>query len=900
MKLSSNLAGAYKLAVESSSLNVTGDPTASVGAGLVPAEFELKGNQQKIQSFNTIQFTGGIALHDSDERGYAASIDLLDTSDMQTVAMGQWKFLGRVSRYYDPGRYYSHGAFLVGAPTTAKAVTETPSGSYSGYSQAGIEAYYIDTLDQATANASAYYDAASKRITVRLSNLNYWSGSMDPTAFWSINWDTPSRSEIYRIDKTEVTHSCTGEVNPTTGAFTCLFSGDLRGQMKGKFFGESGQIVAGTYALKGGILWSFSEALVGGFISKRNNEPIVTPNGQAWALETQSINAVDYVNNPGATTLLLSAPLDISKPVYAAILDASNDFDPDVRLIPDTNRSQGFNLQVRTMAKRVVRAREGMLEVRLCHDDPLLCKNPAKGAPWYIPYKIDTRAYPGPYPTVQPNIIEAAAYVDTTNQSYLNLSFSVSQPSVSIWQEEVQQYWYTVEDNPLFDFGESFPPRTWYNQTPSTFSSGVLGFKIKPGIAVGIYEGDIQLHICGYNAGKSTDCLPVEQPTLNIPYKVEIRSWSDLRPLSIAPEISNLFNQRGSVEERDTFPLNIDTKKIQVRWKIPYPSSHYSVPGVGQGFYFFVSAIDSSQTILRAYDEIDGHLLWTRPITFSYGDPEAVVASNNRIYVKSNSNTGASIQVLNATDGQIITQKQCNFCKIEWSQVYGRGWVAKVTDSTTRSLYLWTHKEDNIEIYVSPSSSWNFNIEEQETIKSAFFGELGPPSAKPSAALSNQCTEIVNISTSPKFYKSSPDSATCYVSPFAGSRWSVVGSIAPSASAGWQNQLRPLEANNNVLYLENALIHLTDATTGKEIWSMPIPPGHPTESYASKARSNNLLFIGGDRIDAIDLSTRQTVWSIPYPGSVLGISNSGVLYVSLLIAQIGQPEERFLVAINLR
>jgi hypothetical protein len=488
---------------------------------LPAASLALTRSSRPLQGFNTTQFEGAISLSGdavSSKTAYAMSIQLLTDSGIGTVGMGHWKHLGTFQPGYFQGIRNVHGAFLIGKQTVASQISSIPTGSYIGFSQAGAEAYYYDSFDQVTSNAVALYDASTHTITLRLSGFNLRSGTFGYGGQLNVKWQEAGSAGLLPASVT-----CSGQVSPSTGQFTCRFATVLSGQIKGKFFGDRGQVVAGTYELSGSVASDYTDAMVGGFIAQRHvstGEPLSPPFGSPpWKITPEQVSVNEFVRHSSPITLHAVASGNPKQAVYAVALDDAGSINPDVSMMATAPNE--WNLTFSTWSADKPKARSGELRLRMCYDDPLVCARPVPGSPWTVPYQINTLGYPGPNPTFTPEALEGVTYVGQS----LSLSTSVTLNETSVIGASYghEQYRYTVVDSGILVPTQA--TGTWYNQIPSAFAgTASLGFMLKPKLVAGIYDGKVTLSICGLSMSALSQCLAVDSPTIEIPYHVEVKA----------------------------------------------------------------------------------------------------------------------------------------------------------------------------------------------------------------------------------------------------------------------------------------------------------------------------------------------------------------------------------------
>jgi hypothetical protein len=859
---------------------------------LPAATIRLGSTVQALQGFQTIEYGGNTALNNPAGTGYTASIQVLTSSGVGHVGMGQWKYLGPQQVGYFSGIKHAHGAFLVGQPLTRDEALAVAPGAYAGFSQAGVEDSYNSAyrgFDQLTANASARYDSKNKLVTVMLSQFSYWLGNSGQ--FGRIDWSAPANASLSLTTNV----ICTGPISPTSGAFEGECTGGLAGKFRGKFFGPRGQALAGTFALSGWVVEPNSAPVVGGFVVQRVGTGGLNWDGgspsDAILNVAPSVQASSYAGVAPTLTVHVTAKAALSSAINAVAFDPLGVIGPLVSIKQTGPRDYDLTMSARPVP--TVGTRTGLVWLQLCLDDAVICRKPMDGTPWRVQYTVTSNALPGPDATFANAVLEGTTYVGQSLGLARDVVFS--EPSVfpNSWEYGDAQYQYTVVDSGILTAMN--PTGIWYNFMPNTFAreTNALRFEVQPNVAVGVHEGLINVSVCGQIYG--TGCSSVERPALQIPYRVEVRSWSDLRPLSIAPEILATVNRRGSRQERLSFPLVTDPGKISVRWKIPRPFNVHGW-GVGQGI-IFGHVVENGQSKLAVYRETDGQLMWTQilPQLSSYGDQYAISASNNRIFVRVGwYRSSFTLAVYDAATGAKLLEKTGGGQRF-WEQEFDHGWAVRneYGANVPMSLWMYDDRTDTLQESASkPPSGSSFLPEDLKQIRQAFYGDEEPlaPLAEP---LATQCGQDRNLNPSATFWRTSAGDY-CFSPARSVASWAIPYVQQQAEPSLWPSEIQPLEAGGTILYQAANTVVVRDASNGREVTRISdvISPYH----YSELARSANLVFIGTkEGLRAIDILTGKTMWTLPYANQVVGISNAGVLY-----AEMELNGEFFIVAINLR
>jgi hypothetical protein len=872
---------------------------------LPAATVSLQPTAQVLKGVRSTQFTGGASVNT--EQGYGASVQWYTAAGIGTVGLGHWKYIGDTQRtfppsYFNPGTRLVLGAFLVGTPSSDAAGAAVASGRYAGHLQAGTDdGRWFDSFDQAVSDVSVDVDATAHRIVIRLSSAAFLTGTMSYPRL-SMQWLT-SASTLWL----KQAWSCSGEIDPSNGRFSCAFGIDGVQRIQGRFFGKQAESLGGTFAMSY-FNGSFDDRplVVGGIVAKRITTLPVAGTGTPWLLDASRLDFQSVVGQPARPLILrVTAPAAPALPPQAAAIDPSGNVFPDVSVTPVEGNPLAFDLRLSAQAVKQVGLRSGRLQLRLCHDDPLVCLQPVAGAPMDLPFTLTTSPVPGPGVVFAPSVLQGLTY----EGQGLNLGVQalIDQPRADGWDNTTfsqQQYGYTIVSSGLL---EPFQPTgTWTNQEPDTFSQGALGFKVPDNTSVGLYTGVITIQVCGL--GAVGDCLPVEQPLVNLPFQIEVKSWTDLRALAVPASIASLPNGRGNFEARRTLPITVDPARISVRWKADFPYNTYTGgptrPGVGQGF-LFGTRVDGDTYTLIVHDEATGQVRWTRPLpkpgdfANGYSQDYSITASNQRIFVLMGYGQQSYVlTVYDAQSGKQVFQRECPTCQRVWAQEYGQGWAALNGGGNTRPLGLWLYDDrtDTLSDGMAPGdrSPLVLNAAERELIRSRFFGPGALPARQ--AGVSDTCSGDDNLSGRP--WLTFIGNVVCHAPAWGGVDWSV-GSLDTQPAGEWPgypySTVSPLEADGSLLYIPGTDLIVRRSSDGALLQRLP----NVASAYEAMpvARTNNLVFIGGEQIRAYDLSTLKPVWTLPFKGEVAGISNAGVLYVVL---KLGDTMANWhIVAVNL-
>jgi hypothetical protein len=191
-------------------------------------------------------------------------------SGFNEVGIGNWKFIAGEQFGFFAGFPTAHGTFIVGEPAAHDAIAAIESGQYSGFTHGGLEfeSLFQNSFWEFSGKATAAYDAATGELTLNLPDFELHDSSMSanfPTA-----WPETMEDDITILSS--ISLGCTAVVDRATNAFSCALAepgGALAGSFDGRFYGQDGQELAGTFSIIGLIRFSFDDGMVGAVALKR-------------------------------------------------------------------------------------------------------------------------------------------------------------------------------------------------------------------------------------------------------------------------------------------------------------------------------------------------------------------------------------------------------------------------------------------------------------------------------------------------------------------------------------------------------------------------------------------------------------------------------------------------------
>lgn len=112
---------------------------------------------------------------------------------------------------------------------------------------------------------------------------------------------------------------------------------------------------------------------------------------QSWLTLTPSrVDATTYAGEEAIVWIEATSSRTFARPVNVAVVDPSGVLAPDIRIgiLSDLE----YQAELRTSALLPPGRHSATVELRLCEDDPKVCKVPVAGSPWLIPVTVDVRS----------------------------------------------------------------------------------------------------------------------------------------------------------------------------------------------------------------------------------------------------------------------------------------------------------------------------------------------------------------------------------------------------------------------------------------------------------------------------------------------------------------------------
>ena len=237
---------------------------------LTPSRAKFKGETHQVGAYSLKQYKAYASTNPTNVvEGFGVMLPVLSASGFQAAGIANWLYVGPLQLGYYSGRQIAKGSFVYGKPAPAAAVASMGSAVYSGYAQAGeVNKRYVDDFSEFTWTTEVEVDKATQKIRITIKTI--------PLYFFNSIYadDTRGSPSLIALDsQPQTSFECITSTVSEGNAFECTLpeSAGPQGKIKGRFFGENGQEVAGTFAIK---MSSIPElflggTLVGGFVAKR-------------------------------------------------------------------------------------------------------------------------------------------------------------------------------------------------------------------------------------------------------------------------------------------------------------------------------------------------------------------------------------------------------------------------------------------------------------------------------------------------------------------------------------------------------------------------------------------------------------------------------------------------------
>lgn len=281
-------------------------------------------------------------------------------------------------------------------------------------------------------------------------------------------------------------------------------------------------------------------------------------------------------------------------------------------------------------------AHEGEMTLRLCEDDPLVCRNPLPGSPWIIPVTLTLAQAPDAKQRMQvPAGFDVVAYEGEEHAIRFEAKARYAFPN-------------RVHAG-VFD-------RTgvlYLNQTLDQYSSGDYTGTLRTAatLAVGEHATSLELRVC-YDDPR--ECRsPVGGSPWRIPLKLTVKPASTLTPLAAIAGLPSWSGLNGNAAQNPHVSARFDPTAFSRRWARPLgQGARLAAPVADKGRVFVVRTGSGSRELV-ATSEATGELLWQRVIDIGVGLGR-IAAGDGKVFWITPDGNGQVLQMADGASGELL------------------------------------------------------------------------------------------------------------------------------------------------------------------------------------------------------------------------------------------------------
>jgi hypothetical protein len=608
-----------------------------------------------------------------------------------------------------------------------------------------------------------------------------------------------------------------------------------------------------------------------------NSSPSVTPGGNWLTLSPAGVSLNAYEDENVRFQIRARSSRTFDKPFNVAVVDTKGVVASDMALTKITDLEYQVDLRTNTMTAGVHTTN---LEVRLCEDDPLTCRSPLQGSPWYLPVTV-TVATAG---QAQERLKLTPAAFDLITVDNEPVSFKLDVASVRSLPKPASIG--------VFDSAGVLAENT--TRAMSTLVSGSIPLSTSSKLAVGEHVTSLEVRACYDNP---IDCRsPVSGSPWRVPLKVTVKSGNNLPTLGAIPALSPWNGENGNAAQNAYAPASFSSAAFTRRWIKPELTDiRRSAPVIENGRVFFIE-VSAARWDVVALSEAGGEELWRRQIDQS-SNYEAPAVANGKVFARSSGPGGSFLWTYDQASGQQLARTPSG----EFSEMLATPIVSG------DSVYLgYSRGIDKFNAATGAFDWQNTSVQSQvagwspTVVANRAYAVAGDSVF----ALDTTSGSVVSSFQDPALTSDGPNAKRLVVAGNTG----LVGTSSKLFAFNLQTRNRmwmaetwvigqPVLANDTVYALTYSsvaglVLEARAAATGVLQWkSAGLAAGDGNVSNARLIVTSNLVFVSANETVALDLATRKVVWTYP-AGGALALSDRGILYIKSWAGR--------LVAVNLR
>lgn len=628
------------------------------------------------------------------------------------------------------------------------------------------------------------------------------------------------------------------------------------------------------YLLRKALVFLFCTSLLaacggGGSGSASSPNSGGNPEGDWLTFEPAKLDITFYEGRSLPVYVNVSASKKFAKPFNIGITDSVGIITTDVSIESRSTISYGVTLNTNPALKSGVYTSN--IQIRLCEDDPRVCKVPLPGSPWVFPIKATVKSNA----EVTVNLTPDPAPLEITTYPGEAVPFSITAES-------------QLDTGNAFKIGIVDPANI--SRVTKTYSlsstTSVSKLETNPDLKVGEYSSVLEVRTC---ADDPVICrIPSAGSLHQIPLKIKVLNKSNLTPLSRIPQLGAWSAYRGNAAHNSYVAASFDPKNFSRRWSWnPAEYSNFSDFRIDNGLIFF-NAYKNTHYLI-ALKEVDGQIQWRNELS----QREAVyvpATGSGKIFLTARSffSYNSDFLTYDQSSGALLNRVVIpRDPRPEYgSTVFGN----EVFDGFSGHIV-------NKLIVGEQSPAWTVNLPESNTYTPAvdadhaytFIAGVFYAVRKTDGSIAYS----IDVRTSPDTFGLEGEIPVLSDKniAFVGGNGLYAFDLS-NRKLMWSGKgLYPAYANN-VVYAFNEYGKRLDALSaqdGKLLWSFSVAndPSSIWKSFRNMIVTENLIFIssvdtlsGGTegKTLAIDLATHKVVFSHSFGGS-MAISDRGVLYI---------------------
>ena len=576
---------------------------------------------------------------------------------------------------------------------------------------------------------------------------------------------------------------------------------------------------------------------------------------QDWLAFTPNPVTVDAIQGKSTSfTINARANKTIPQTFNIGIIEAGGLITTSVSLLPVS--AYQYNVTLQTSPLLATGSYSGQLEVRLCEDDPVVCKKPVSGSPWRLPLKL----------TVKPD--------DTPP-----LSMKFAQPSFSLT---------AVQGEPITFMLSGIAARYINNNVGVIEKNGLLttsyspliakdglnylaSLKTKDTLAVGKYSSTLEVRVC---EDSPEFCQrPVAGSPWTLPITLDVVSGNNLKALSTLPGVPGWSTLQGNAAHTGAVDASFNSAAFSRRFQFSAADTYYN--GVAtEGHTAYLVSRNIHDWHIQAINEDNGTQRWDVNLgpLFHLNPPAAI---NGKVYLTSTGHADSYLWILDQSNGALLAKQAMNsqWPSYEAPTVVGGAVYSEYGYYDGIAKYDATNASEQWTMPIVQGGSWTPTVDAQYT-----YGYI-----------SGNFYAVNNSDGSTAYKLNDPDSQRSSSGPvvlsrgmlYANDGLRVIALNLASRNIAWTSTGKGIRgqpaATADAIYVltdNGATLEAHAPVTGTTLWTTSL-----SDLYTTVVVSANLAFVSnGSTTQAIDLKTHKVVWTYQL-GGTLAISSQGVLYI---------------------